>query len=382
MNKYIQTKKIKKWEIIDLLKFAIPLILFLYFTIGIIHKERLIEAPPENLPQVLIALALIDLLISLFITLPLLLIWNAVSRYMKKSALSRSTFRAVADIKYYRDKLTELTPVQISMITDLQIEKTKDVTAILLKYILLGIIKINNNQVQICAPDHPSLMPSDHALLEQLSRTPFLSNDLFNNLGPWEKLVIQEADATEYFNAADKAKSSTRILRNGCLSGCLFPILIFILIGIIVVNGGNTLTNDLSAMQSTLSNNMDLLHALVANAGFRNAVLISLLVIFGFFTSIYSPIAAIVRIVTESYNLARTPVIRTAEGEQMAEYVYGMKNFLHDFSSLSEADKDQLILWDDFLIYAVVLEENERIIHEIFQKRNLDFNWSNHLRNS
>ncbi len=382
MNKYIHTKKSKKWEVIDLLKFAIPLAVFLYLFIGIIHKERLIEAPPDNLPQILGALALIDLLFSLLITLPLILVWNAVSRYMRKSALSRSTFHAVADIKYYRDKLTKLTPVQISMITDLQIERSKDVTAILLKYILLGIIKINNNQVQICAPDHPSLMPSDHALLEQLLKTPVLSTNIFQNLGSWEKLVIQEADATEYLKATDKAKSSTRILRNGCLNGCLTPILIFILIAIIVMNGGNTLTNDLSAMQSTITGNMDLLQALVTNAGFRNAVLISLLVILGFCTSVYSPIAAIVRIITESYNLAHTPVIRTAAGEQMAGYVYGIKNFLHDFSSLSEADKDQLILWDDFLIYAVVLEENERIIQEIFQKRNLDFNWANHIRNA
>jgi hypothetical protein len=48
-----------------------------------------------------------------------------------------------------------------------------------------------------------------------------------------------------------------------------------------------------------------------------------------------SPIAAIMHIFAESYNLSHTPVIRTAGGEQMAEYVYGMKNFLHDFSSLS-----------------------------------------------
>jgi hypothetical protein len=30
------------------------------------------------------------------------------------------------------------------------------------------------------------------------------------------------------------------------------------------------------------------------------------------------------------------------------------------------------MLWDEFLIYAVVLEENDKIMNEIFQKRNLD----------
>ena len=53
----------------------------------------------------------------------------------------------------------------------------------------------------------------------------------------------------------------------------------------------------------------------------------------------------------------------------MSEYVYGMKNFIHDFSNLSEADKGQVVLWDDYLIYAVVLEENQQIVDEIMQRR-------------
>lgn len=76
----------------------------------------MIETPTENLSQVLGVLALITLLFSILITLLHLLIWNAVSRYMKKSALSRSTFRAVADIEYYRDILTGLSPVQINIL--------------------------------------------------------------------------------------------------------------------------------------------------------------------------------------------------------------------------------------------------------------------------
>lgn len=46
-----------------------------------------------------------------------------------------------------------------------------------------------------------------------------------------------------------------------------------------------------------------------------------------------------------------------------------MKNFIHDYSNLSEAEKDSLVLWDDYLIYAVVLEENEKIIEEMMQRR-------------
>lgn len=60
---------------------------------------------------------------------------------------------------------------------------------------------------------------------------------------------------------------------------------------------------------------------------------------------------------------------RTDYGNQMAECVYGMKNFIHDYSNLNEADKRQVVLWEDYLVYAVVLEENEEIVNEIAEVR-------------
>lgn len=60
---------------------------------------------------------------------------------------------------------------------------------------------------------------------------------------------------------------------------------------------------------------------------------------------------------------------RTDYGNQMAECIYGMKNFIHDYSNLSEADRRQVVLWEDYLVYAVVLEENEGIVNEIARTR-------------
>lgn len=60
---------------------------------------------------------------------------------------------------------------------------------------------------------------------------------------------------------------------------------------------------------------------------------------------------------------------RTEYGNHMAECIYGMKNFIHDYSNLSEADRRQAALWEDYLVYAVVLEENESIVNEIAEER-------------
>lgn len=56
---------------------------------------------------------------------------------------------------------------------------------------------------------------------------------------------------------------------------------------------------------------------------------------------------------------------RTEYGSLMAECIFGMKNFIHDYSNLSEADKRKVVLWEDYLVYAIILEENEQIVDEI-----------------
>ena len=45
----------------------------------------------------------------------------------------------------------------------------------------------------------------------------------------------------------------------------------------------------------------------------------------------------------------------------MVEQIAGIKNYIHDFGLLSEKDKEYVVLWNDFLIYVVLLEENESV---------------------
>jgi uncharacterized membrane protein len=84
------------------------------------------------------------------------------------------------------------------------------------------------------------------------------------------------------------------------------------------------------------------------------------------------PIAAVLRTALSIYGTG-TRLKRTQAGEILTAQIWGLKNFIRDFSNLAESEKEQLVLWDDFLIYAVVLEENERIIEDIFRLRNLKY---------
>jgi uncharacterized membrane protein len=61
-----------------------------------------------------------------------------------------------------------------------------------------------------------------------------------------------------------------------------------------------------------------------------------------------------------SRHLRRTPL-----GEEEAEFVYGIRNYLRDFTALSEADRHALMLWDDFMVYAIALGQNRQVVDEL-----------------
>ena len=71
---------------------------------------------------------------------------------------------------------------------------------------------------------------------------------------------------------------------------------------------------------------------------------------------------------------------RTKESKILVEQIAGIKNYIHDFSLLSEKDKEHVMLWEDFLIYAILLEENEIIIKDICKYKNINLNNFNNIK--
>ncbi len=69
------------------------------------------------------------------------------------------------------------------------------------------------------------------------------------------------------------------------------------------------------------------------------------------------------------YKKDHTNLKRTKEGNRMLEQFNALKNFIHDFTLLSERKKEEIILWEDFLTYAVLLEENQEIVKDLLQNK-------------
>lgn len=374
MKRTIATKQIKRWQKLDRLVFFVPPLLFIFLSIGkegrllwnIIRSERDFGVTAAAL--LLLALA------AAVMSLPVILIWRAISHTVKKAAIRNATFRTDEDFDYYREKLTGIPPTTISLLMDLRIETKKDMAALLLKYVKIGAVSMECGEIRVLNQELPGLLPSDRTLLSLIAQ----GQAQPANLGAWKRQVTAEAVESGYLKyrgAGQNINSVSRTCLTGCLGGCLVPILIFLGMGIAAVALENSSLMDrierftAAAPQSF---GTEQLNYLLSSPDMVIAVALTAFFVLSFLAIFLLPVAAVLRMVLSASN-AVVSVKRTETGELLTAQISGIKNFLRDFSNLSEAEKEQLVLWDDFLIYAVVLEENERIIEDIFSMKNVRY---------
>ena len=361
-SKHIKTSEVQLWRKRKNWGYALPLVLLLLFGAWLIPKWTRSGFAIDGIALLLIAL------LALFASVPCFLIWNAVCRQKWKNALQRTQFDAEQDLEYYRDKLTDLSPAQISLLTDLKLERKKDLTATLLKLQLKGVISIEDGCVTVSDVPKASLCTSDQLLLSYLKDHPRLSDETVNGLAHWEKAALEEAAEGGFFKVKEPPKKYG--FRQ---TGCLQVILAFVLMVILLFNKDTAYFNEVSERVANASaevSNQYFVQMVTEDARFARGVLWTVL---GSMAGLYFlayPLATVVRGFLQTSADKQLGIQRTAKGMEYTEYVYGLKNFIHDFSNLAEAQKEQLILWDDFLIYAVVLEENTQILDEIFKRRN------------
>lgn len=96
-------------------------------------------------------------------------------------------YEVINNIEYYRDILAGLTPSEISLIADLEIESKKDIVASMLDLYQRKIIDFEDNKVII--KEYNSLRKSENKLLNLIQYGKFNNNEIKN----WKEICIAEA---------------------------------------------------------------------------------------------------------------------------------------------------------------------------------------------
>ena len=344
------TKKTIRWKIVDTIVLAL---IFVYSAGGIILNidkwiESLIDCPVIIIPFFIFGIVLNSL--------PYLIVYVSLRYTIKKYNRSVATFDVEHDLEYYREKFNGVSPATMSLLMDLNLETDKDIGAMKLYYELHDIyMYVHDGKVCLNNPKGIRINKSDEILLKYF----FDNKNKFEALNEWKENVICES--------VNNNLIARKTWREKKKVGCGFFMFLHILSFLILMFCGLNINmmNELMAMIEGAETIQFFYDSLISNSKYIFAFILLLIGGISCIIWIYSFVGGIIHLIVGNIVAVKDKFKRTKEGNRLAEQLYGMKNFINDFSNLDEASKKHLVLWDEFLIYAVVLEENDTILKEI-----------------
>ena len=267
-----------------------------------------------------------------------------VQRGKARRIRDNSTFVPTLDLKYYRDNLDGLSPAIVSLLVDLDIYGKKDVAATLLRLQNKGAVDFNDKGKFITLIDNKiELDNGEQELLDLIKK-----GDLKNKkaLLGWMEKRFYDAERAGFIKK--KAGVNNLPKNKTVLLGILS-----LLCGFVV--WGYFLSSNMFAHFDTVLNVLKVVAILlVSDALFC------------------LPMYFLVSWTMYNKRFRNITWERTDLGNETAEKIYGLAGFIHDFSLLSQAEKETVVIWEDYLAYAVVLEENDKIVKDISRFYKID----------
>ena len=223
---------------------------------------------------------------------------------------------------YYRDVIKEYSPAVLNYIDNFTIDDNTLVST-LMSLQLKGKI---NEEYQIVNENVLGLDENEKYIYENVSN---LQNI---NFGEFKTKIIEDCKRHELIK--EKQLEKNRFNKK-------FKILIFIII--------------VSALLFPLSIKV-------------NIPMISIII---FFIELGGIIAIpIMRYYSITYLVMNSiePYIRSKKAQEINEKLEGLKNYLKEYSNIKEKTQQELVIWEDYLIYSVIFNQNEKIIKEYQEK--------------
>lgn len=217
---------------------------------------------------------------------------------------------------YVRDLPEGIPPAVASLLIDYTIDNERDYTATVASLIAKRYIEINDNQqIKVLKNLDDELFTHEKIALYAVSTGGYYSEEAF-------KLSVRN-DA-ERLGLIEKSQKSYAYL---------LPIFFLIFL---------FLTSNLIFKQTN-----DMIYYIVF------AVISVLLTLFALVMTVFS--------IQRRANTEKGNYVRTELGNEQAIKIAGLKNFLHDYTNLSEKDLQDAILYDEYISFAIALGEAEAI---------------------
>lgn len=237
---------------------------------------------------------------------------------------------------YYRDILPKYSAAVLSYIDDFEINK-EDIVATILTLELKGILKIEDEKIILLDEKTEELEDNEKYILNKIKE-----NTLKNiNLSEYSKIVKKDAFKLGLVQNK-KDKDEKQKAKQKKTRTIIITVLILYLIMVFL--------NGFIFKKDSIIFSMELVMSLIL-------ILIGCLPYF-------------VMIFYCSYDVLKKadPYVRNDEGRTIKLKLDGLKKYLTDFSKINEKSQEELILWENYLIYAVIFRVNTKVVNEVWNK--------------
>ena len=242
---------------------------------------------------------------------------------------------------YYRDILKKYTPVELSYIDNFEINLTKSIIVTLLNLELKNKIEIKNNVINIINKDNNNLLETEIYILDSIKDGQVIIYNPYEMEGCAKKEALDHKLITKN---TDKEKEVKPLFNWIEIFGTIFWIFIML---VCIFN--NHVVNFLN---NKVMHNIEKIIPII-NISIGLIIFIINVVIFRFISKSYYLDSK-----SKSYK-------RTLLGEELNIKIEGLKNYLTNFSLLNEKEKEELTLWEEYLIYSVIFNLNNKIVKEL-----------------
>ena len=272
-----------------------------------------------------VAVALIVTIIENFYIILIFIVIKIMRKREYKNQLSKIDYKNEGE--YYRDILKGYSPFLLSYIDNFIFEGKRDIIATILNLQLKQVIKIENNTIIKLKEDN-NLEESEQYILDNVSNGKIKIADTRE----LEQKIVKDAQNKELIEIKESAKGKNdKPLKNKLIIAFIISIFIFMI---------------LSAIATSI--NSDLLTTIV--------------LIFGLIFC--NPIFYIILFIIK-YYLSKAKIKRTNKGEEINTKLEGLKNYIQEYSKLKEKNANDILLWEEYLIYSVIFNINDNVIKEM-----------------
>ena len=252
----------------------------------------------------------------------------------KKDKLSSIDFKRYEN--YYREILKNYSPAELSYIDNFEILPENDIVATLLSLQL-------NKRINI--DDSLSKTKTENNIEEISSNEKYVLDSIedgkIKNLNESEFMAKVQKDAIKNGLLKEAKIEWKKFIRVIILSIFLIALMIFIC---------TILFNDFVNNPTNI----------------RDWKLF--IMVFAILLIVYLPISIGIYFSTYIIKSKKNSYIRTTKGEAINEKLEGLKNYLKDFSLMNEKSEESLILWEDYLIYSVIFNQNVKVVKSMCDK--------------